>query len=137
MQFDSIVEKYGSWNNYVDQTPISCKFQKDRSIFLDFEGRVWPCTWTASGIYQYGKNSQKDQINTLFDHYGRDFNSVRNKTVYEVLDHEWFSKTLVESWGLTTSSKPVEKLMCCGRTCGTSYDFSSSSKNNREIIRFD
>ena len=26
--------------------------------------------------------------------------------------------------------------MTCGRTCGTSYDFSSSSKDNRQLTEF-
>ena len=134
LQFDDIVKQHGSWQGYIDATSIDCKFKKQKAVFLDFEGRVWPCTWTASGIYHYGENTQKDQAKRLLDHYGWDFNSIRSHSIEDIMNHEWMSKTLVESWGLTSDSKPIEKLMCCGRTCGTSYDFSSSSSANREVI---
>lgn len=133
-EFDNIIKEHGTWENYVNQTKIDCKFKSQKSIFVDFEGRIWPCTWTASGMYHYGKNTQKQQLLELFEYYGNDFNSIRKNSIEEILTHEWLKKTLEESWGLTLSTKPVPKLMCCGRTCGQKYDFSSSSEANREKI---
>lgn len=133
-QFDNIIETFGSWSNYINQTNIDCKFKKQKSIFVDFEARVWPCTWTASGLYHYGKNTQKDQLNKLLNHYGNDFNSLRMYSIDQILKHEWYSNSLVNSWSGTMETRPIEKLMCCGRTCGTIYDFSSSSNSNRQII---
>lgn len=133
-QFDNIVKEHGSWQSYIDKTGIDCKFRKQKAIFVDFEARVWPCTWTASGIYHYGENTQKDQAKRLLDHYGWDFNSLQEHSLEEIINHEWLNEQLVNSWGLTLDDRPIEKLMCCGRTCGTSYDFTSSSKSNREVI---
>jgi MoaA/NifB/PqqE/SkfB family radical SAM enzyme len=132
--FDRIIKEHGTWFDYINQTSIDCKFRKQKSIFLDFEGRVWPCTWTASGMYHYGKNTQKDQLMKLFSYYGNNFNSIRSFSMEEILNHEWFKETLIQSWNLRMDSSPVEKLMCCGRTCGEKYDFSSSSESNRNKI---
>jgi len=137
LQFDQIVKEFGSWNNYIDKTSINCKFRNQKSIFIDFEARLWPCTWTASGMYHYGVNTQKEQLRQLLDHYGYNFNSVRHHSLEQILNHEWLNSKLVESWELKIDSKPVPKLMCCGRTCGGIYDFSSSSDKNRERTVFD
>ena len=134
IQFDKIVKEFGSWKNYVDKTKIECKFQKQKSIFLDFEARIWPCTWTASGLYHHGVNTQKEQLNQLLNYYGFYFNSARHYKIEEILNHDWFKEKLVKSWELNTDHKPIGKLMCCGRTCGTKYDFSSASEINRERI---
>lgn len=136
LQFDQIVKEFGSWNNYVNKTDINCKFRNQKAVFVDFEARLWPCTWTASGMYHYGINTQKSQIKQLLDYYGYYFNSIRHHSLEEILHHEWLNNKLVESWGLEIESTPVPKLMCCGRTCGSIYDFSSSSNNNRERIIF-
>jgi MoaA/NifB/PqqE/SkfB family radical SAM enzyme len=135
--FDRIVQEYGSWSNYVDITEIDCKFKKQKTLFVDFEARLWPCTWTAAPIYFAGKdNIQKIQLHKILDHYGWNFNSLRHDSLESILDHEWFKKELVESWHRTQNDEPIGKLMTCGRTCGTSYDFSSSSDNNRKLTTF-
>lgn len=133
-KFDWIVENYGSWDNYVNKTNINCKFKNKNGIFVDFEARLWPCTWTASGMYHYGKNQQKDQLYRLLDHYGWDFNDLRKHSLEEIINHEWYREQFVKSWNLTMDDRPIEKLMCCGRTCGTEYEFSSASGQNKEVI---
>jgi sulfatase maturation enzyme AslB (radical SAM superfamily) len=128
-----IMEKYGNWKNYVDQTPISCKWKPNGQIFLDFENRVWPCTWTASGYLHYGENTQKTQANQLFDLYGKDFNNLDKYSLAEVLEHDYFAHDFCKSWEGTQDST-VPKLFACGRTCGTDYNFSSAHGTNRRIL---
>jgi len=135
--FDEIVQEYGSWSNYVDITEIECKFKKQNALFVDFEARLWPCTWVGAPIYFSRKdNIQKQQIHKILNHYGWHFNSLRHFNLQDVLNHEWFNNKLIESWNGLQSDNPIGKLMTCGRTCGTSYDFSSSSENNRELTTF-
>ena len=135
--FDKIVEEYGSWSNYVNITDIDCKFQQQKALFVDFEARLWPCTWVGAPIYFSGKNNiQKVQLHKILDHYGWNFNSLRHFSLDSVLNHEWFKQELVGSWSRTQDDEPIGKLMSCGRTCGTTYDFSSASKGNRENTVF-
>lgn len=134
--FDQLIQKYGSWSKYVDQTGINCKYHKwGNGLFIDFEARLWPCTWLASPIYHFGDtNSQKKQIYQLFDRYGSDFNSMRRHSFEEVFNHKWFQSELVQSWSNKMNDSNA-KLMTCGRTCGEEYDFSSASEANRKIIK--
>tara|TARA_B100001057_G_scaffold174173_1_gene174879 strand:- start:2324 stop:3259 length:936 start_codon:yes stop_codon:yes gene_type:complete len=132
----NIINKYGSWNNYVNATPISCKWRPGGQIFLDFENRVWPCTWTASGYLHHGDNTQKTQALQLFERYGEDFNCLDNKSLPEVLEHSYFARDFCASWS-STMTDAVPKLFACGRTCGTDYNFSSAHGANRRILELD
>jgi sulfatase maturation enzyme AslB (radical SAM superfamily) len=125
-KFDYVIEKYGNWENYVNATPISCKYQKDKTIYIDFMAKMWPCCWVGAPEHFYGKdNIQIDQLTKLLKQYNTDFNSLRKHTIEEVLNHQWFNNELITSWTNTMQDKNA-KLHTCGRTCGTDYEFTSS-----------
>lgn len=132
-QNEEIIEKYGSWNNYVNTTPINCKWKPNGQIFLDFEERIWPCTWTASGYHHYGDNTQKHQAQKLFQKYGNNFNSLKHYSLPEILNNDYFGKQFCDSWQGTIDDE-VPKLFACGRTCGTDYEFSSAYGSNKRLI---
>jgi sulfatase maturation enzyme AslB (radical SAM superfamily) len=132
-QNQEIIEKYGSWKNYVNTTPIKCKWQPNGQLFIDFEARVWSCTWTASGYHHYGDNTQKHQAQQLFDKYGKNFNSLRHHSIGEILNNDYFANDFCASWQGTMEDE-VPKLLACGRTCGTDYEFSSAYGSNRRIV---
>ena len=133
-QNQEIIEKYGTWKNYVNTTPIQCKWQPNGQLFIDFEARVWSCTWTASGYHHYGDNTQKHQAQQLFDKYGKNFNSLRHHSIEEILNNNYFANDFCASWQ-GTMDDAVPKLLACGRTCGTDYEFSSAYGSNRRIIQ--
>ena len=125
-KFNYIIEKFGNWENYVNATPISCKYQKDKTIYIDFMAKMWPCCWVGAPEHFYGKdNIQVDQLTKLLKQYNNDFNSLRKHTVNEVLNHQWFNNDLITSWTNTMQDNNA-KLHTCGRTCGTDYEFTSS-----------
>lgn len=129
--FKKIVKKYNSWKNYVDKTPIRCKALMGKSLFIDFDGRLWPCTWVGAPVYFYNDdNTQRVQISLLEKRYGRNFNNLHDQSLPEALDHIWFKNDLPDSWSQSTESNNF-KLMTCGRTCGNEYQFSSNDKSNQ------
>ena len=130
-KFVNIIDKHNTWENYINETTIDCKFQKQSALFIDFQARLWPCTWVAAPIH-FAKidNIQTKQIHSLMEHYGITFNSLRHHTLEDVLTHEWFASNLVSSW------ETDEKLMTCGRTCGTDYEFSSRTPANSKLTKF-
>jgi len=134
-KFNYIIEKFGNWENYINATPISCKYQKDKTIYIDFMAKMWPCCWVGAPEHFYGKdNIQIDQLTKLLKQYNNDFNSLRKHTVDEILNHQWFNKDLTTSWGNTMQDTNA-KLHTCGRTCGTNYEF-TSSLNTSNAQRF-
>lgn len=134
-KFGSVVERYGSWGNYINQTHITCNYQQDGIIYIDFDLNLWPCCWLGAPLFFYGDdNIQKNQILKLYERYGEGFNSLKDKTIDEVLEHPWFNHDLADSWTNTMQDENF-KMMTCGRTCGTEYKFSSSDESNKEEIK--
>jgi len=130
-KFVNIIDKHKTWENYIKETGIRCKFQQQNALFVDFQARLWPCTWVAAPIYfSQPDNIQTKQIHDLMKHYGENFNSLRHHSLNDVLNHEWFANSLVSSWGTE------DKLMTCGRTCGDSYEFSSRAPANSKLTKF-
>jgi len=128
-KFGSVIEKYGTWEKYINKTKISCIYQKSKIVYIDFDMNLWPCCWVGAPLFFYGDdNIQKNQIKDLIKKYGEGFNSLKDKSIEEVLNHSWFQNDLVESW---SNIMECGKLMTCGRTCGTDYKFSSGDKSNR------
>lgn len=129
-KFGQIIEKYGTWENYIDNTEITCKYQRDKIMYIDFDLNLWPCCWVGAPLFFYGdENIQRNQIIELLKKYGKGFNSLRNHTIDEILDHPFYKHDLVDSWNKTMKTG---KLMTCGRTCGTEYKFSSGDKQNKK-----
>ena len=136
-QQQKIIKKYQNWSNYVDHTKINCKWRMGKQIFIDFEARVWPCTWVAGGVYHYGKNIQKEQIYKLYTLYGKNFNSLFYFSLEDILNNQFYKNDLCQSWNSTINDKYNPKLLVCGRTCGTEYEFSSAYGKNKKIINLD
>ena len=135
--FETVLEKYGSWPNYIDVTPIHCKYKQNmKAVFIDFEALVWPCCWVGAPTYYTNPNNpQKKQFDELRNRYEDNFNSLRHHSLVEILSHRWFSSDLVQSWKNKTMDQNP-KLFTCGRTCGTDYEFTSGSgyKNSKMHI---
>ena len=124
-QFKSIVERYGSWDNYIQQTTIDCKYRNDKILYIDFNLDLWPCCWVGAPMYFEGDNIQKNELLRMINKYEVSFNSLRKYSIEEVLNHRWFANDLVESF-------TNKKLMTCGRTCGQEYRFSSGDETNKQ-----
>ena len=137
--FDMVLKKYGSWEKYIDVTPIHCKYKNNmKALYIDFMARVWPCCWLGAPLYSnYPENSQKKQMDSIIKRYKKNFNSLRYNTLPDILSHKWFNSQLVESWRNKTTDKNF-KLVTCGRTCGTDYEYTSGpgSKNAKSRILF-
>lgn len=134
-KFEQIVDQYGSFDNYVNTTSISCKTKNKAQLYIDFQFKLWPCCWLGGPTHFFGKkNVQKNQLRALQERYGNDFNDLRKYSLDEVLNHIWYSNHLSDSWKNTMEdSNP--KLFTCGRTCGTDYEFSSVGNFNEQRYR--
>ena len=136
-KFNQLVAKYGTWKNYLNQTPIHCKFKSWDGIYVDFDGDVWPCGWLASTKYSHNpKNDQIAQLQKVFVNYNEGFLNLKNFKLKEIINHPWFQKDLPKSWESSLNS-PNPKLLTCGRTCGSEFEYSSSAEVNKTSYRLD
>lgn len=136
--FEEVLKKHDSFSNYVDTTPIYCKYQRDmEGLFIDFEAFVWPCCWTGAPAYFTDlEDPQKKQFDELKNKYEKNFNNLRHHCLEKILSHQWFKSELVESWKNKMTGQKNPKLFTCGRTCGTDYEFTSAAdyKNSKISI---
>lgn len=113
-----IVKDYGDFDVYAKKTKVSCKYKQSRTIYVDFEMRVWPCCWTGAPTYFFYGNKQTEDLQRLYEQYGNDFNDLRKHDWHSILNHQWFKNDLMRSWDDEGS-----RLWVCGRTCGEKYKF--------------
>lgn len=118
-QLTQIQEKFGSFESYVRKTRIHCKMKHDRpSVFLDFQGDIWPCTWLGAPPYLPPSHPQRLDLEKLTRHYEPGFNNIEKFTIEEILSHPFFACDLEESW-----QEPALRLFTCGRTCGEDFNY--------------
>ncbi len=122
-----INQTYKSFDDYVQQTKISCKYQADKKVFVDMNMRLWPCCWFGAPKYFNTDNKQIDSFKHLDAIYGSDFNDLR-KFGWKILEHEFFVHYLENSW--SQPSDRYKRIYTCGRTCGEKFEFSSGYGKN-------
>ena len=125
-----IIKSYGSFDEYVNKTEISCKTQKRNSVFVDMHMRLWPCCWLGAPLYLKKKSAQTESFIHFLDLYGHDFNSLRVHG-WKVLEHEFFNSYLESSW--KSPDERFKRIYTCGRTCGEKFEFSSGYGQNRNV----
>jgi len=122
-----IRKKFSSFDEYVKNAPITCKYQKDKTIFVDMMMKLWPCCWLGAPDYFHRPTQQTVSFDHLYSIYGKDFNNMR-KHGWKVFEHEFFQKYLNNSWNSQTDK--FKRIYTCGRTCGDKFEFSSGHGKN-------
>ena len=100
------------------KTYIKCRWQEVGRILVNPDGQVWPCCYLCNKAYKtesmgvFGPNNQVEDMSqegenwywkegdkTMLE-YKRNYDdlNLKNKTMEEIINHEWFTKTLPESW---------------------------------------
>ena len=79
---------------------INCKSQALNRIYLNGEGRIWPCCYTSQHYCKshIGWPHQFEENNPyLFNHYNKGFNLVEKNTLQHILQHAVW-QNLKEEW---------------------------------------
>lgn len=91
---------------------IRCKWQEDKRFLVNPDGQLMPCCYLGNIYYQSALFTKQNRSDELFEGHNAQFNhfllqayfeneddlNVFKKDVGEILEHEWFTKTLPESW---------------------------------------
>lgn len=129
---DEVIKKHKGFDNYVKMTDISCQTKNDKSIFIDYQGKVWPCCWQGHYYSKIGHDMATprriEDNKKMWDNYGEDFNDLSRHSLFEILKTPYFANDLVSSW--ETNSE--DRLWICGKTCGKELDFRGNGEQNYE-----
>ena len=113
----TILENYGTMDNYYDVVPINCKVKNEGSLFITAEGLALPCCWTAGRMYKWWHEDPK--IEQVWD-FIKDKSAIdAKKGLQKVFESNVF-KNIENSW--TKNSCKEGKLKVCAIKCGKEFD---------------
>ena len=121
--YSQIVREHGSLTKYANATDINCLYRNHwKRIYISGLTKLWPCCHLSSSELEWKKSIFVDDFKKkISDRYGDSFNSLKNSSIQEILEHPWFKTELQESWSNQLDSENNPRLFRCGRTCGTGY----------------
>lgn len=119
------------------KTYIKCRWQEQGRILVNPDGQVWPCCYLCNKAYKsenmgvYGPNNQVEDMSQEGENwyweerdkamleYKKNYHdlNLKNKSMEEIINHEWFVKTLPESW-----EKPETRITECRKFCELEED---------------
>jgi MoaA/NifB/PqqE/SkfB family radical SAM enzyme len=129
---DDVIKKHKGFDNYVKVTEIACQTKRDKSIFIDYQGKVWPCCWQGHYYSKIGHDMATprriEDNKNMWKRYGKDFNDLSKHSLFDILKTPYFANDLVASWETNSD----DRLWICGKTCGKELDFRGNGEENFE-----
>jgi MoaA/NifB/PqqE/SkfB family radical SAM enzyme len=111
-------ETVQNYKEVIKSATIDCEVARTKSIFVDANGHLWPCCWTAGAYYLYDtpenlqweyKQYNKAAVEQTLQSIGSIDLAVR--TMEEIVD----SKEWQETWSASFVNNTIPT---CARTCG-------------------
>ena len=86
------------------------------NFHVNVEGTIWPCCFTSNLPYlqEYDSRLWREKDKKYSAKHGANWNNLDHRSLQEILDTDWFSKDLPESWHLDNDD---DSLMVCKRNC--------------------
>jgi MoaA/NifB/PqqE/SkfB family radical SAM enzyme len=128
-QIDSMFDDTSFENHDIDyviklaRAPIKCRSTAYKEIFVNAEGIVFPCCFTASRFY--GNNYvANNQIKKFTRDFGIEKLTLSNPgvTIKQVVESDLWQKHYPDNWN---SKNPEEKLQICSSFCGITDEIDS------------
>lgn len=123
-----VIQQY---KQITEQSVIDCKVKKDKEVYIDAFGDLYPCCWLGLVPYSYINNDESyavrteilNQHNSMIKELGS--NNAFTLSVKDIVDSEAYQTIWNEYW----TSK---KLITCAKTCGINTEF---SKPRDQIVK--
>ncbi len=115
-ELDRHISQTSAYTNYLERTPIECKVDKKKSIYVSAEGLVFPCCWTSQ-LYTASIPPGTGEIWQLIAQLpeGRASLDARKHSIRDIVNGPFFQQLVPAKW----KAGPLEtRLAVCARTCG-------------------
>ena len=135
--FGELLDKYGTYENYINQSKITCIFKTTGQLYIDHQLNVWPCTCMGGNHFLFLDENHilKKQALGIIKRYGNGFNSLKTNTLEEIFNHPFYKNDLEESWSNTMNDKNYKHAICA-KACGDFKRMSGCAMENKEKIIF-
>ena len=107
------VERKITKKNYkIDKQDLKnvCKWTAKTAIYIGSDNKVWPCCYFGNETANE-KSIIKNKIGATF---GNNWNDIKQKSIDEILSHEYFTTLLEESWQIDN----LLHIPTCYKYCG-------------------
>lgn len=127
-----------NYKDIVSRANIDCIVKKEKSIYIDHRGDVYPCCWvgavpytwqnTSDGAHLVRQEMNKEHLELINSLGGKDsINALTNK-LKDIIENEKWQTVWEKIW-------MEKKSIVCARTCG-SVDFSQPKDQFRDRYQF-
>ncbi len=99
---------------------IKCHLYHNKTVFVDWNQRVWPCCWWATDNFL-----GHEYFHMLTDKFGDKWNSLKHNSWNDILGHTYYSFLLRESWNGQSSEYYNSN---CFKQCGDNASRQSYKK---------
>lgn len=118
-KLDNLTKDYDNIENYLYNTKVACQSKEEELIMFQFTGEIWPCCW-LTGRYRYNpeenfQSGKNELYNNVISVYGEGFNNINYYSLEQILNHEFFTDYLPNSW---KENPDTNRLRQCGVQCG-------------------
>jgi MoaA/NifB/PqqE/SkfB family radical SAM enzyme len=118
--YDTIIEKYGSMDNFIEIADISPKCAKKKEIYVSAEGHIMPCCWTHGQMYKWWRPIEDSQeYKILEENGGIDSINALKRPLEDILNGSFFSD-IEKRWNI----KGIDngRMRTCGLKCNVGFD---------------
>ena len=100
-----------------DVPKISCKYIKQKRMYLNAKGRIWPCCWTSVWD-KFNDFRHMDPL--IYPHYEKGFNDYSTRSLKEIFgDPVW--EEMTDAWEVkSTNAYGKQPMNLCHRKCTNS-----------------
>lgn len=96
---------------------IHCFVKKEKSLYIDSKGRLFPCCFIAGSLYIYDHKEVNDGWLDIWNNYGKDKICLYNHGWNEILEGKFF-ELIEKSWYIKDQKKTI--FACLSTCCDTS-----------------
>jgi hypothetical protein len=104
---------------------IRCRWLKEHLLLINPDGQAWPCCYFANTAFKGKILNLYDEwtdhhIFQEYDKHKKELN-IFNNTLQKIVEHEWYTKTLPESWNSQKTCHSICKETCSYNTKENKY----------------
>lgn len=97
---------------------IDCKYQQDKTYFISFDGKLWPCCFLSSTRFDPEQKEMRRKKEERYSHYGENWNCLYTHSIDEIIDTEFYKNDLVKSFSNTKhGTGRFDRIFRCTSTC--------------------
>ena len=118
--YDKIVEKFGSMDNFIDVADIKPKCMQKKEIYVSAEGLVFPCCWLAGQVYKWWRPIEDSQeYKVIMSNGGFEKINVHYTPLEKIIEGDFFG-TIKNSWDIHGVGQG--RMKTCATKCNVGFD---------------